>query len=121
MDKAKKNDRGRDVRRVAKILRDGGYSYDQSKHLIAEARRVVGLTPPQRSKGSVERLTREEVGRLLDTAYATSGARGLMVRTLLETGSRVGAFSQLRVEDISFTELELRVTDKGNRARDMPS
>ena len=37
----------RDVRCVAKLLRDGGYSYDQSKHLIAEARRRVGLTPSQ--------------------------------------------------------------------------
>lgn len=120
MGKAKNDDRGKDVRRVAKILRDGGYSYDQSKYLIAEARRVVGLTPPVRKKGSVDRLTMEEVNALLDSAYATSGVRGLMVRTLLETGSRVGAFSQLRVEDISFTELEVRVTDKGDRARDVP-
>ena len=46
---------------MAKLLRDGGYSYDQSKHLIAEARRRVGLTPSQPKKGSVERLTREEL------------------------------------------------------------
>jgi integrase/recombinase XerD len=37
---------------VAKILRDGGYTYDQSKHLIAEARKEVGLTPPKRKKGA---------------------------------------------------------------------
>ncbi len=54
----------RDVRCVAKLLRDGGYSYDQSKHLIAEARRRVRLTPPQRKKGSVERLTHEELKAL---------------------------------------------------------
>ena len=41
MSKAKPSDLTRDVRRVAKLLRDGGYSYDQSKHLIAEARRLV--------------------------------------------------------------------------------
>ena len=49
--------RTRDVRWVAKLLRDGGYSYDQSKHLIAEARRRVGLTPSQPKKGSIERLS----------------------------------------------------------------
>ena len=38
MGKAKTSDRTRDVRCVAKLLRGGGYSYDQSKHLIAEAR-----------------------------------------------------------------------------------
>ena len=42
---------------MAKLLRDGGYSYDQSKHLIAEARRRGGLTPSQPKKGSVERLS----------------------------------------------------------------
>ena len=37
---AKTSDRTRDVRYVAKLLRDGGYSYDPSNHLIAgEARR----------------------------------------------------------------------------------
>ena len=105
---------------MAKLLRDGGYSYDQSKHLIAEARRRVGLTPPQRKKGSVDRLTREELEALLSAAYASSGIRGLLIRSLLETGSRVGAFCQLCVEDISFAELEVRVRDKGGKTRDVP-
>ena len=29
------HDRQRDVRRLAKLLRDGDYTYDQSKHLVA--------------------------------------------------------------------------------------
>ena len=120
MGKAKTSDRTRDVRCVAKLLRDGGYSYDQSKHLIAEARRLVGLTPPQPKKGSVDRLTREELEALLCAAYATSGIRGLLIRSLLETGSRVGAFCQLCVEDISFSELELQVHDKSGKTRDVP-
>ena len=57
---------------MAKLLRDGGYSYDQSKHLIAEARRRVGLTPPQRKKGSVDRLTREELKALRRAACLLS-------------------------------------------------
>ena len=111
MGKAKTSDRTRAVRCVAKLLRSGGYSYHQSKHLIAEARRRVGLPPPQRKKGSVDRLTREQFEAPLCAAYATSGIRGLLIRSLLETGSRVGAFCQLCVEDISFAELELRVRD----------
>ena len=46
------------------------------RHLIAEARRQVGLTPPRRKKGSVDRLTHEELEVLLQAAY---GASGLMV------------------------------------------
>ena len=57
---------------MAKLLRDGGYSYDQSKHLIAEARRRVGLTPPHRKKGSVDRLTREELEALRRAACLLS-------------------------------------------------
>ena len=75
MAKAKTSDRTEDGRRVAKLLRDGGYSYDQSKHLIAEARRRVGMTPPQRKQGSVDQLTREELEALLSAAYARSGTQ----------------------------------------------
>ena len=114
------HNRQADVRRLAKILRDGAYSYDQSKHLIAEARKAVGLAPPRRKRGSVERLTRDELEALLAEAYGASGVRGLLLRTLLETGSRVGAFSRMRVEDISFSELEIRITDKGDKTRDVP-
>lgn len=114
------HDRQRDIKRLAKILRDGGYSYDQSKHLIAEARRRVGLTPPRRKRGSVDRLTKRELETLLEAAYEHSGTRGLMIRTLLETGSRAGAFCRLRAEDISFAELEIRIVDKGDKARDVP-
>ena len=114
------HDRQRDIRRLAKLLRDGGYTYDQSKHLVAEARRRVGLTPPRRRKGAVDRLTSEELDALLDTAYEQSGTRGLMVRALVETGSRVGAFCRMRADDVSFADLEVRVVDKGDKARDVP-
>ena len=114
------HDRQRDVRRLAKLLRDGGYTYDQSKHLVAEARRRVGLTPPKRRRGAVDRLTSDELDALLGEAYEQSGTRGLMVRTLVETGSRVGAFCRMRADDVSFADLEVRVVDKGDKARDVP-
>lgn len=114
------HNRQRDVRRLARLLRDGGYTYDQSKHLVAEARRRVGLTPPKRRRGAVDRLTSDELDALLNEAYEQSGTRGLMVRTLVETGSRVGAFCRMRADDVSFADLEVRVVDKGDKARDVP-
>ncbi len=69
---------------------------------------------------SVDRLTKDEFESFLNTAYARSGAQGLLIRTLLETGSRVSAFCRMRVEDISFSELEIRITDKGDKTRDVP-
>ena len=112
--------RQQDIRRVAKILRDGNYTYDQSKDLFKAARQRVGLQVSKQKKGSVDRLTKDEFESFLNTAYARSGAQGLLIRTLLETGSRVSAFCQMRVEDISFTELEIRITDKGDKTRDVP-
>ena len=112
--------RQQDIRRIAKILRDGNYTYDQSKDLFKAARQRVGLQVSKPKKGSVDRLTKDEFEAFLNTAYARSGAQGLLIRTLLETGSRVSAFSRMRVEDISFSELEIRVTDKGDKTRDVP-
>ncbi len=112
--------RQQDIRRVAKILRDGNYTYDQSKDLFKAARQRVGLQVSKQKKGSVDRLTKDEFEAFLNTAYARSGAQGLLIRTLLETGSRVSAFCRMRVEDISFSELEIRITDKGDKTRDIP-
>jgi integrase/recombinase XerD len=115
------HDRQRDIRRLAKILRDGNYTYDQSKHLIAEAREEVGLTPPNRKKGSVDRLTAEEVDQLLEATYEEMGAtKGLMVRTLLETATRVSTFCQLQARHISFREREIEVIGKGDKRRAVP-
>ncbi len=109
--------RQQDIRRVAKILRDGNYTYDQSKDLFKAARQRVGLQVAKQKKGSVDRLTKDEFEASLNTAYSRSGVQGLLIRTLLETGSRVSAFCRMRVEDISFSELEIRITDK---TRDVP-
>jgi integrase/recombinase XerD len=115
------HDRQRDIRRVAKILRDGNYSYDQSKHLFARAREEVGLSPPKRETGSVRRLNTDEVRDLLDASYNHLGAtKGLMVRTLLETATRVGTFCELRVQHLSLTDQEIEVVGKGNKRRPIP-
>ncbi|MCS3701023.1 integrase/recombinase XerD [Salinibacter ruber] len=116
------HDRQTDIRKVAKILRDGNYSYDQSADLIKKARREVGLSPPDRSgQGSPERLSSEEQDAFLNAAYGRDGRTGLMMRTLLETGARVSAFVKVRVEDISFRDLEIRLREtKGDKPRDVP-
>jgi len=116
------HDRQADIRKVAKILRDGNYSYDQSADLFKKARREVGLSPPDRSgQGSPERLSSEEQEAFLNAAYNRDGRTGLMMRVLLETGARVSAFVKVRVEDISFRDLEIRLREtKGDKPRDVP-
>ena len=114
-------DRQRDARRLARILRDGDYSYDQSAHLFKLARQLVGLTPPKRKRrGAVDRLTTEEYDAFIHAAYERSGRQGLMMRMLMETGTRVGTFVRIDASDISFTDLEVRVVGKGSVTRDIP-
>jgi integrase/recombinase XerD len=115
-------DRQEDIRKVARVLREGGYSYDQSAHLIKKARRRVGLSPPDRSSsGSPERLSSEEQEAFLEAAYDRDGRTGPQMRVLLETGARVSAFVQVRVEAISFRDLEIRLRHtKGEKPRDIP-
>ena len=115
------HDRQRDVRRLAKLLREGHYTYDQSAHLFKLARQRVGLTPPKhRRRGSVERLCSDELERFLKLAYEHSGRRGLMMRTLFETGTRVGTFARIDASDVAFSDLEIRVRGKGGKLRDVP-
>ena len=111
----------RDIQKVARILQSGGYSYDQSKYVFAEARKKADLSPPKRKKtGAVDRLTREEMEAFLQAAYEHSGRRGLMMRTLFETGTCVSTFVGIEAEDLSFADLEIRVTGKGDKDRDVP-
>ena len=115
------HDRQRDARRLAQLLRKGGYSYDQSAHLFKLARKMVGLQPPKRKKkGAAERLTSEELEAFLAAAYEHSGRRGLQMRALFETGMRAGAFARMDAEQIAFRDLEIRIEGKGDKRRDVP-
>ena len=117
----KAHDRQADIRALARLLTRGDYSYDQSKHLFREARKVAGLSPPERKKtGAVERLNRDELEAFLEAAYGHSGRRGLMMRLLFESGARAKAFTQLTVGDVSFADLEMRILGKGEKRRDVP-
>lgn len=85
----------RDIKRLTRLLREGGYSYGQSKHIFAAARKGTALSPPKRKKkGTPKRLTRSELEAFLEAAYERSGRHGLMMRTLFETGSRMGTFAR---------------------------
>ena len=42
--------------------------------------------------------------RLIDAAYRAPGARGLLVKTLFQTGARVSEFVNIQVSDVFFDE-----------------
>ena len=106
---------------IAALLVREGLDYYQSKAVFKAARQQAGLTPPQRPRKTVDRLTLEEELRFIDHAYAQGGRTGLMMQSLLETGTRVSEFVQLRVEDVSFAERLIVIQrGKGGKRREVP-
>lgn len=88
------------VRETVKLWRKHHLTYDQTKHVVEDARRALGLAAPKERRRTVDRLDREEVERLIEAAYRRTSSSGLMVKTLFYTGARVSEFVNLRVVDL---------------------
>lgn len=88
------------ARETAKLWRKHHLSYDQSKHVVEQTRRELGLEAPRERRRTVERFDRIEVERLIEAAYVHSSRYGFMVKILFYTGARVSEFVNLRVEDL---------------------
>jgi integrase/recombinase XerD len=69
----------------------------------------------------IERLSGEEERRLVETAYRLPGTRGLLIKTLFQTGARVSEFVHIQVEDVFFDEQMIRIRQgKGGKQRYVP-
>ncbi|MCX7741448.1 MAG: tyrosine-type recombinase/integrase [Meiothermus sp.] len=91
------------IRETAWLWRKAHLSYDQSKYVVERVRRLLALEPPPARRRVVERLSREEVERLLEAAYRLHPRKpvyGLMLKTLFYTGVRVSEFVFLRAQDV---------------------
>lgn len=106
---------------IADILLREGIDYVQTKAVFKAARTKAGLRASKEKRTAPDRLTLEEQFRFIDTAYASEGQVGLMVQTLLETGTRVSEFVALRTEDVSLGERVIVVENgKGGTWREVP-
>lgn len=110
------------IKEIAKTLRKYYLTYDQSKYVFAEARKLAELTPEKkRSKGTVKRLSKDEKDRFLETAFKSSSLTGLMMLCLYETAARVDEFVKLKPEDLYPTEQKIIIQNgKGSKRREIP-
>src|SRR5512142_3220209 len=76
------------VRETSRLWRKHHLSYDQTKYVVEQVRRRLGLHVPTVRPRTVERLDRAEVERFIDHAYRDGSQRGLMIKTLFLTGAR---------------------------------
>lgn len=88
------------TRETVKLWRRHHLSYDQTKHVVEDVRRELGLSAPGERRRTVARLDRDEIERLIEGAYRRNSSYGLMVKALFYTGARVSEFVNLRVADL---------------------
>ena len=74
------------IRETTRLWRKHHLSYDQTKHVVEQVRRRLGLAAPTNRSRTVERLDRAEVQRLIDHAYRDGSRRGLVIKTLFLIG-----------------------------------
>jgi integrase/recombinase XerD len=104
-----------------KLWRRYHLTYDQTRYVAKAVRRALALERPPTRQRVIARLSRAEEERLIGQAYRLPGVRGLLIKTLFQTGARVSEFVHLQVEDVFFDEQMLLITHaKGGRQRYVP-
>lgn len=89
--------------------------------MAKEVRRALNVEPPKTRKRVIARLSRDEEARLITYAYRITGERGLVIKTLFQTGARVSEFVNLKVEDVFFVEQMILIAKaKGGKSRYVP-
>jgi integrase/recombinase XerD len=106
---------------VTKIFRKNHIDYNQSKHIIKEVRRNLRLKDRSKRRGTVKRLSREDLQKFINQANEESAVVGLMMQTLYDGAFRVSEFVELRPEDLMVDERKIIVrSGKGGKRREIP-
>jgi integrase/recombinase XerD len=104
-----------------KLWRQYHLTYDQTHYVAREVRRALALERPKTRKRVVARLSREEERQLIAHAYRVQGTRGLLIKTLFQTGARVSEFVHIRADEVFFEEqMILLAKAKGGKSRYVP-
>jgi integrase/recombinase XerD len=106
---------------TTKLWRSQHLTYDQARYVAKEVRRALTLERPKQRKRVVARLSRDEERRLISHAYRMEGTRGLLIKTLFQTGARVSEFVNIKVNELFFDEQMILISKaKGGKSRYVP-
>jgi integrase/recombinase XerD len=104
-----------------KLWRQYHLTYDQTHYVAKEVRRALSIKRPKTRKRVVARLSRDEERKLIAHAYRTQGTRGLLIKTLFQTGARVTEFVNIKAEELFFDEQMILISKaKGGKSRYVP-
>jgi integrase/recombinase XerD len=104
-----------------KLWRQYHLTYDQTHYVAKAVRRALAIERPKTRKHVVARLSREEERQLIAHAYRVQGTRGLLIKTLFQTGARVSEFVNMKADEVFFEEQMLLISKaKGGKSRYVP-
>jgi integrase/recombinase XerD len=104
-----------------KLWRQYHLTYDQTHYVAKEVRRALGIERPKSRTRVVARLSREEERQLIAHAYRVQGTRGLLIKTLFQTGARVSEFVNITADEVFFEEQMILISKaKGGKSRYVP-
>src|SRR6185436_12483839 len=93
------------INATKKLWRQYHLTYDQTRSVSKEVRHALAIERTKIRQRVIARLSRDEEARLITHAYRrVKGERGLLIKTLFQTGARVSEFVNLKVEDVFFEE-----------------
>jgi integrase len=98
------------ITETLKLWRKYHLTYDQTRYVAKEVRRTLAIARPPTRQRVIARLSRTDEERLIAQAYRMPGVRGLLIKTLFQTGARVSEFVQVQVSDVYFDEQMLLIT-----------
>ena len=106
---------------TTKLWRKSHLTYDQARYVSKEVRKHLSIARVKTRKCVVDRLSREEEGKLIRQAYKDHSEHGLLIKTLFQSGARVSEFVALRVDDLYFDGGMLLIKQgKGGKSRYVP-
>ena len=85
------------ITETLKLWRKYHMTYDQTRYVAKEVRRALAIARPPTRQRVIARLSRTEEERMIAQAYRMPGVRGLLIKTLFQTGARVSEFVHLQV------------------------
>ena len=109
------------INATKKLWRQHHLSYDHTRYVSKEVRHALAIERMKIRKRVIARLSREEEERLITHAYRMKGERGLLIKTLFQTGARVSEFVNIKTEDVFFEEHMILIAKaKGGKSRYVP-
>ena len=104
-----------------KLWRRHHLTYDQTRYVAKEVRRALAIARPPTRQRVIARLSRVEEERVIGQAYRMPGVRGLLMKTLFQTGARVSEFVNIQATDVYFdAQMLLLAHAKGGKQRYVP-